>query len=422
MASLFRRTYYTTNANGKRIKKKTAKWYGKYRDENGDTQRPPLSTNKTVARQLLDKLLEKVERKKAGRYTPADEHAGRPLSEHLADYQAALEAKGRSPEDVRQTLTRIKAIVQGCGFAFAAQIEVTAVRDFLARLQRVGDVPELPAGQEWFAPKELAALLGIWRQSMTALLRRHGLHTTGQGKARSRKFPRSTALHLLELSSRGLGSQTASHYWSEFKAFCRWLASPKQQRLDVNPLEDEEGPSPRAEPRHDRRPLPPDDLRRLLDVTRASRRTWRGLTGLDRWHVYLTACVTGYRRKELASLTPRSFDLDGEPAVVSLPGGAPRTRSPPSSPFPPTWRRPCAATSRTARPTCPSGRVRPCSRSSLPCATTSKKRGSPTLSRVWKGRSTSTCTPCGTATFRWSRSRERPTRRPCSWPGTAPLN
>jgi integrase len=43
------------------------------------------------------------------------------------------------------------------------------------------------------------------------------------------------------------------------------------------------------------------------------------MTGADRFHLYLTACATGFRAGELASLTPASFDLGALPARVTLP-------------------------------------------------------------------------------------------------------
>jgi integrase len=43
------------------------------------------------------------------------------------------------------------------------------------------------------------------------------------------------------------------------------------------------------------------------------------MTGADRYHLYLTACATGFRAGELASLTPASFDLGALPARVTLP-------------------------------------------------------------------------------------------------------
>ncbi|QDV71741.1 Tn916 family transposase [Rosistilla carotiformis] len=43
-----------------------------------------------------------------------------------------------------------------------------------------------------------------------------------------------------------------------------------------------------------------------------------GLSGADRAMLYILAAWTGYRRKELSSLTDASFDLDGTPPVVSI--------------------------------------------------------------------------------------------------------
>ncbi len=70
--------------------------------------------------------------------------------------------------------------------------------------------------------------------------------------------------------------------------------------------------------RHDRRELDADELRRLLTVARASERSFRGLTGPDRFHLYALACDCGFRASALASLTPESFDLDTVPPVITL--------------------------------------------------------------------------------------------------------
>src|SRR5262249_13452647 len=115
MASLFRRTYQAQNpATGRTVRRKTKKWYGKYRDENGDWQRVPLSTNKTVAQRRLNDLVEKVERKKAGVYHPAEDHGRLPLADHLAAYEAELLARGIAPAQVRQTGGRLRAVLAGC--------------------------------------------------------------------------------------------------------------------------------------------------------------------------------------------------------------------------------------------------------------------------------------------------------------------
>ena len=62
-----------------------------------------------------------------------------------------------------------------------------------------------------------------------------------------------------------------------------------------------------------------DEFDRLLDATAASNRKIRRLSGQDRAVLYLLAGATGFRAQELASLTPQSFDLRGEPSVYLTP-------------------------------------------------------------------------------------------------------
>jgi integrase len=335
MSRLFRRTYKAIDpATGRVVKRKTKTWYAKVRDENGKVRRVPLSRNKVVAQQQLARLLDKVEKRKAGIYHPAEEHARRPLTDHLADYEAELRAKDLDAEHVQLTTGRLRAILVGCRFTFPADIKAAAVLEFLTNLRREKPRPELPVDQESFTPAELAALLGVGRRAVTGLVRRQGLHETGAGKGRSRRFPRATAEALLGLGCRGLGSQTAAYYWRAFRTFCRWLCSPRQRRMIDNPLADVPGPDPRSDPRHDRRPLSEDELRRLLVAARESTWTWRGLAGEDRYHLYLLACATGYRRGELAALTPSSFDLDACPPVAALPGKRTKNKRPACQPLP----------------------------------------------------------------------------------------
>src|SRR5262249_60621810 len=94
MASLFRRKYAVTGPDGKRVVKRTAKWYGRYTDENGQVQRVPLSANKVAAQQLLNDLVKAVEVKKAKMPVAAMENAKRRLTEHLSDYEVELRSGG----------------------------------------------------------------------------------------------------------------------------------------------------------------------------------------------------------------------------------------------------------------------------------------------------------------------------------------
>src|SRR5262249_13820928 len=153
------RTYTAINPHtGKKVRKKTRKWYGKFVDEHGVLRRVPLSPNKTVAQQMLHRLVDQVERKKSGLYHPAEEYARRPLTQHLDDYTAEKRARDIPDEQVRQTATRIRAVLDGCRFAFPGDICATAVLEFLTGLRQDGARPELPE-QDWFTPAELAKLL-----------------------------------------------------------------------------------------------------------------------------------------------------------------------------------------------------------------------------------------------------------------------
>src|SRR5262249_56320351 len=64
-------------------------------------------------------------------------------------------------------------------------------------------------------------------------------------------------------------------------------------------------------------------------------RPYRGRTGWDGYHLYATACGTGFRASALASLTPESFDLDSEPATVSLAARRNKSRKLKIQPLPP---------------------------------------------------------------------------------------
>src|SRR5205823_3118198 len=63
---------------------------------------------------------------------------------------------------------------------------------------------------------------------------------------------------------------------------------------------------------------------------------FRGLTGADRYHLYLAACGTGFRVGELAALVPESFDFAGDPPAVTLPTAVAKNRRRATQPLPPS--------------------------------------------------------------------------------------
>ena len=301
--------------DGKRIRLLSRKWYGEYLDSDGKPRSVPLSTNKTAAQTMLGKLVEKAEAGRCGLTDPFEEHRQRPLQEHLEDYRRELEARDNAPRYVALVISRLRALFDGCGFRFTTDLSASRAMDWLADLRRRGEArAALPEGQDLFAAREVAALLGITLQSLGEAARRLNLELVEQG--RRRLYPRAAVEALQDKRAQGVSVQTTNYYRSHLKSFCHWLV--QDRRMGENPVAHLEAGNVGVDRRHDRRELEAEDLRGLLAATRGSRRVFRGLTGEDRFALYATACGTGFRAGALASLTPESFDLAGDPATVTL--------------------------------------------------------------------------------------------------------
>jgi integrase len=144
------------------------------------------------------------------------------------------------------------------------------------------------------------------------ILRRAGLLAHGQGKAR--RYPRETVERLLDEFCRGMGISTSNAYLTAIKGFSRWLV--KNRRMSADPLLHLSRLNAQTDIRRERRALPESELRQLLMVAESSRIVIDGLARHDRAMLYAVAMATGFRAGELASLTPRNFDLECQPATV----------------------------------------------------------------------------------------------------------
>ncbi len=319
MAELFKQTTVCWRLDGKRVPAgtpgavkvavKSRKWYGTV-----GGKKTPLSVDKAVAGRMLNRLRAEADLDRAGMADPFADHRRRPLREHLDDYIADLRARGDDARHVSIVASRLRALLAGCGFVFHADVSASGVVDYLARLRRNKATTPLPPGQAWFTPREAAALLGVKPASVGTAARRHRL--AGEGHGKRRRFPRETIEALQERLQRGASVETTNQILSHAKAFLRWMV--KDHRTPDNPLSHLEAGNTQTDRRHDRRELTHEELSRLLDAARRSTRTYRGLTGWDRFHLYALACGTGFRASALASLTPGSFDLDGDSPTVSL--------------------------------------------------------------------------------------------------------
>jgi integrase len=283
MASLYRpwRVLYTS-PTGKRCKKgdpgakkkkeRSDKWYGQFVDAAGDWKRVPLAADKSAAQAMLNELVNKAERQKAGRVDVFEPHFNRPLSEHLNAYEQALRAKGDGADHVTLSVARIRAVLDGCQFMRLSDLSASAVATFLADARRTG---------------------------LTVI------DCKGRCKVDANGKPKRRAISIA----------TSNHYLTAFKGFCRWLV--KDRRMPDNPIAHLSALNAKTDVRHERRPLSAEEFMLLIDATRAGK-PFRGLSGESRALLYIVAANTGLRASELASLTAASFDLEAEPATVTV--------------------------------------------------------------------------------------------------------
>ena len=91
------------------------KWTILYTDENGKRRKKAGYSDKRESERLGMKLEERASKIRDGTADPAAEayrdHGKRPLSDHLADWTKALDAKGTTPKHVELFTGRAKRIV-----------------------------------------------------------------------------------------------------------------------------------------------------------------------------------------------------------------------------------------------------------------------------------------------------------------------
>ena len=323
-----RTVLFPLTKDGRKYLRPSKCWYFECKDANGTIRRKKGFADLKATEQLAAEVERKVSRVRSGLTDPAEEHALRPLAAHLIDFAAHLEAKGDTAGHVAHTVGRLTSLFAGCRFVFPADADAGRTAVFLTGLRRGNEPVAVPPGDA-FTPAAVARLLGISGASVSAAVRRMNLPATGNGQAR--RYPRATVEALTVNRAKGCGPETVNHYVRAVRGFFRWMLRAK--RYQSNPLESLALVNANADVRRGRRELTADELRRLFAAARASRRTFRGLTGEDRYTLYLVASGTGFRANALANLTPPDFDPDA--GIVTLPARFNKSRKLKVQPIPP---------------------------------------------------------------------------------------
>jgi integrase len=256
----------------KRKKERARKWYAAGVPGYPKSKRFPLASDRNVALTMLAALVRKAERGEAGMEDQATQAQRIPLLKHLEDFTVAMRARDVSPAQVRLVEQRIRDTFEGCSFTYLRDIDSDAVADYL-----------------------------------------HGRRC-------------------LPCNQGGLSIQTSNFYIGALSQFCRWLV--RKKRLAANPMLDVPRGNVALDRRHDRRNLEPQELEWLFATVAVSTQTFRYLSPADRLWLYHTACGTGFRAAELASLTPQSFALDAKPPTVTVQAAYAKNKKTVTQPIP----------------------------------------------------------------------------------------
>lgn len=139
MASLYKKPVIIRDPRtGKKVKTKSRKWWGRFRDARGQERRVPLAVDRTAAQAMLNERVRRVEREKVGLIDPTDEHRNRPIAQHLKDYRQYLKSKENNSRYIDLAVGRVKALLAGCRFRRIADIRPTSTANWL-RGQRETD-------------------------------------------------------------------------------------------------------------------------------------------------------------------------------------------------------------------------------------------------------------------------------------------
>lgn len=274
MGSVFRQQYTTIHPKtGKRVTRKSKKYYIQY-TVNGVRRREPAFTDKTASQVLLAKRILESEREAVGITDHLTIHLSRPILEHAAEFRDHLIHRGGGETHATTQYNRIAWICENAMIEKVGDITASRVDGAIAKL---------------LAPAK-------------------GAKEAGE-QGRTMQKPRSLA--------------TRNHYAGAMKAFTAWLVDEHRAPSDMLT-------SLRKRPTQgfetfSRRPLTPDEFFRLIEHARTAE-PFAGIDGADRAALYIVAAYTGYRRSELATLEPESFEFGNEPSVSLWAGASKRKK------------------------------------------------------------------------------------------------
>ncbi|NQV27707.1 MAG: site-specific integrase [Rhodopirellula sp.] len=245
---------------GRDKKKRHAPWYLEYKDELGKKRMKKGFTDKGLTEKLAAKLEMEAHLRTMGLIDKDAEkrveQEQTSIEENLADFEKSLSARKATEKHIKLTVSRIRKIVNGCEFQRLSDLKADDVESFLTDLR--------------------------------------------------------------EDETSGFGFRTYNHYLQAIDSFCNWLAEPRRRRLKENPIAGIPRLNADLDVRHPRRALSEAEFSQLVSSALTSDISIQCFSGQERARIYILSFMTGLRRKEIATLTPRSFQFDAEPPTLTV--------------------------------------------------------------------------------------------------------
>ena len=136
MANLYKKTENRRDPKtGEKVKRKSKKWWGRYRDATSRERRVPLAADKAAAQAMLNELVRKSEREAAGLFDPTDEQRKRPLADHLKEFESYLKNKDVTPKQVKEAMAQLRKMVAHCNWKLIGDLSASDALNFLGQLR-----------------------------------------------------------------------------------------------------------------------------------------------------------------------------------------------------------------------------------------------------------------------------------------------
>ena len=251
-------------------------YHVRYKATDGTWKREKGYTDKDATQALGVRLERNAARGKEGLDDPFAEHNRRPLAEHLADFEAHLDAGNVTPGHAYNVVSRCRLIFERCGFQKIPDISGDRVEAFLssARRERIDGVfqgrrRDKPGRSDWNVSGIVRGYKVIGKAFGVAVETVQGWRQ--RGAPVSAKEDTDLAAVAAWLNSRylnkgGWSAQTSNHYLVAIKQFCKWLTECDPPRAEKNSLARLQPVNVDVDRRHDRRALVAADFSRLLDA------------------------------------------------------------------------------------------------------------------------------------------------------------